>query len=199
MAAGLPRDLIRSCRALFDLHEEQEQANTGGNQLATLSNYSMRLHLKAKLLAVSVAANFGTGKPDLNRFFELVHELEQLLDSTNDLIDKRSNLLKIHNDFRIYNVTLTQAIQGSSNEGEVEEVVKRYEEVAWLSAELAAYLYYSVALLELFGQKNFDRAKFMRAEQTGTLDRLVKARQFAAVSPSMATSEIAELRNLNST
>jgi hypothetical protein len=87
MAGGLPRDLVRIARGLFD---EQKQLNSSGNSLATLCSSLIRSDIKVKLHAVSVATTDVAARGsspesevnedferEVNELFERIHTLER--------------------------------------------------------------------------------------------------------------------------
>jgi hypothetical protein len=70
----------------------------------------------------------------------------------------------------------------------------RREETASLSTELGVYLYYSVTLVEFFGQEDLSPETLKAAEESGALEQLARARQFFAINPRIAESVIAGFR-----
>jgi hypothetical protein len=89
---------------------------------------------------------------------------------------------------------LESTSQESTQQAESAEVAAKREKIALLSAELGAYLYYCVTLLQFFGREDLDQETLKAAESSGELERLARARQFLAINPRMAESELADFR-----
>jgi Cdc6-like AAA superfamily ATPase len=193
MVGGLPRDLIRTFRALYEEYRQQLQSGSGQSDLSTLCGSLLKGDLQAKLRATSVAAKDIMLEPEVNQLFEMLRRLEAMLDSTDSLLTVYPDLLQGYKDL------LTRAHEKSARQAESEEVAAKRGEIVSLSTELGVYLYYSATLLEFFGEKvptNIDNLK--EAENSGALDQLARIRQYFAVSPRVAESGIREFRNNHS-
>jgi hypothetical protein len=96
-----------------------------------------------------------------------------------------------------YTALLASANPEPVRQGEVQEgsTTTRGDSLASLSTELAVYLYYSVTLGEFFGQEDLDIDALKKAEESGALEQLARARQFFAISSRIAESAIADFRN----
>jgi hypothetical protein len=185
MAGGLPRDLIRIFRALFDEHD---QSNSGESSLSTLCGSLIRVDLKSKLLAASISAKDTMLDLEVRQLFDSIRKLEALLDSPDCFPKSCSGLLTISRDL------LESTSQESTQQAEFAEVAAKRERIALLRAELGAYLYYCVTLLEFFGREDLNQETLKAAESSGELERLARARQFLAINPRMAESELADFR-----
>jgi hypothetical protein len=194
MAGGLPRDLIRSFRTLF---EERGRVEDGENDLATLCSSLIRSDLKSKLRAVSVEAQKVTLEPAVSRLFRTIRELESLLDKSTPLPRLCSQLQESYR--RLLDVTAHElANQAESSDISDERATER-ERLSSLSKELGLYVYYSVTLLEFFCGSGFDIDDLKTAESgspgsLGTLDQLVKARQSFSVNLDIAQTTITDFR-----
>jgi len=189
MVGGLPRDLIRVFR---DLYDEHTQSGSGENDLSTLCGALIRADLKAKLRATSIAA-----KKDAGREAE-VDDLLEKLNKTEGLLDVADPLPKICPGLLDRYSALLASRAGSEpvRQGEVAEgsTSAREDSLTSLSTELAVYLYYSVTLVEFFGQEDLDMDTLKQAESSGALEQLARARQFFTISPRIAESAIADFR-----
>jgi hypothetical protein len=185
MAGGLPRDLIRIFRALFDEHL---QSNSGESSLSTLCGSLIRADLKSKLLAASISAKDTMLDLEVKQLFDRIRKLEALLGSPDCFPKSCPDLLTGSRDL------LESTSQESTQQAESAEVAAKREKIALLSAELGAYLYYCVTLVQFFGREDLDQETLKAAESSGELERLARARQFLAINPRMAESELADFR-----
>jgi len=192
MTGGLPRDLIRTFRALYEEHEQQLRSGSGQNDLSTLCASLVRVDLKAKLRATSIAAKDIMLEPEVTQLFERLRRLEALLDATDRPLTICPALLQGYKDL------LASAGEESAWQATSEEVAAKRGEIASLSTELGVYLYYSATLLEFFGQEVLNVDNLKEAENSGAIDQLAKMRQFFAISPRIAESGITEFRNHHS-
>jgi len=135
-------------------------------------------------------------EPEVNELFNRIAKLESLLESP-DGFSLRSSELLVH-----YKELLASASQEPAHQVEPAKVAanKKRERMALLNTELGVYLYYSATLLEFFGQEDFSVEALQAAENsgvsegTGTLNQLARARQFFAISPSIAEMAITDFR-----
>jgi GTPase SAR1 family protein/membrane protein implicated in regulation of membrane protease activity len=184
MVGGLPRDLIRVFRALYEAHTLSE---ADGNDLSSLCGALIREDLKAKLWATSVAAERGTtSEAEMDDLLGRLNKIETLLDEAKNLPTICPDLLEAHT------ALLESANPG--RQGEAPAAEPRGESLASLRTELAIYLYYCATLLEFFGREEFDVDTLKEAEGSGRLEQLARVRQYVANSPRMAESAIKEFR-----
>jgi hypothetical protein len=179
MSGGLARDLIRPCRNLLEL----AQAHLAENDLSKLCSLLIKSDIKSKLRAVSIAARKIALKSEVNQFFDKIRQLEITMETSPALLKSCQGL---------FNNLSQQMTQKSVSEA----VISKYEKWVELNTELTVYLYYSATLLEFFDKK-LDPEKWKDLESSGELDKLVRARQFFAISPHAANSIISDFRNAN--
>jgi len=93
MAGGLPRDLIRVFRDLF---EDRRQAGTGADDLSTLCSFLVQSDLKSKLRAASIEARDITleAEAKAGQVFSEIRRLEAALASPNHSSGRHMNLLQ---------------------------------------------------------------------------------------------------------
>lgn len=198
MAGGLPRDLIRTCRALFG----QCRTTTGETSLQVLGSSLIRAELNSKLRAVSVAAKNITVGPEANQLFEVIYELK----SNETLWSKPLYLLERCRELLTYadqeqdvpsqegsETEVAELSQSVDGQRPLNETAHTWEQLSSLSTEFGVYLYYSVTLLQFFGE-NYSPERLKEAESTGALDQLTTARQFLSTNPRIARSIVTEFR-----
>jgi len=185
MAGGLPRDLIRVFRALF---EARDQENGGENDLSTLSCSLIRSDLESKLRAASIEAKDIRLEPEVEHFIERIDEVESLLKSADWYSGSCPALLENYQDL------MNGGNQRSARQEESAKVASKREKLTSLNTELGVYVFYCVTLLEFFGQENLDKEALKAAKNSGALDQLARARQIFAISPGRARSVIADFR-----
>jgi regulator of sigma D len=182
MAGGLPRDLIRIARDLFN---EVKHRNASDNSLAMLCSSLIRSDIKEKLHAVLVATKDVAAKGnspesevneifdrEVNELFGRIRTLETWVASPDRFLNSRPEL-----------------IQAMSM-----EVGAKHKEIASLSKDLEVYLYFCVTLLDFFGQEDFSEETLKAAESSGGLEQLAEARQSFATSPYIAALAISGFR-----
>jgi GTPase SAR1 family protein len=190
MAGGLPRDFIRTFRALF---EELSRATSGEASLARLSDSLLKADLRAKLHAASMAATDKMQEMNVDHLVETIRRTESLLKSRSDVLSEFSGLLDSYRDLLRHGRSGIEANPALTQDNP-DEVTRKSEKLASVSTELGVYLYYVLTLSEFFGRKDLNQDLLKEAENSGWLDRLVTARHLISVSPSMAESEIATFR-----
>jgi membrane protein implicated in regulation of membrane protease activity len=186
VAGGLPRDLIRIFRALY---EEHVQANAGESSLTTLCGSLITADLKSKLRATSIAAKDVALESEVNELFSRIRDLESSLQTPDRLSTISERLLA--NYRRLLEVASPTE---PGNQSEPSATATKRENLTTLSAELGVYLYYSATLLEYFGQEDFRSETLRAAEDSGALEQLARARQLFAISPHMAEAGITAFR-----
>jgi hypothetical protein len=193
LAGGLPRDLIRTFRTLF---EELSRSTSGKAKLATLSNSLLKGDLKSKLHAVSVAAQDTVIEEEGDQLIESIRKTEAMLESSSSVKSENTGLRATYGELLDYGKSLFRGQSGPAQEDR-DKTSSRREKLASMSSELGVYLYFVLTLSEFFGRQDINRDRLEEAENSGTLDRLARARNLIAVSPTMAGSEIATFRKLH--
>jgi hypothetical protein len=176
-SGGLPRDLIRACRDLF----ERLRANPAENGLLALSTAVIKADLDAKVHSIIVEVRklekeSESAKADLLTTLRQLEGLktaevtaDRLLDACNGLFDSKKN------------------------EGEEQG----REQTRSLCRQLAGYLYYCATLLEVFGRRA-DPESWQLEDSSQTLsewlDRLAGVRQDLALSADIATTTLTRFR-----
>jgi hypothetical protein len=186
MAGGLPRDRIRAFR---NLCEEREQLENRENTLQALCGSMVRSDLKAKSRAASIEVRDILVDPGVDKLLRNIHNFEswlELPDSSplryEDLLDQYHSLLDAANS-----LSLTAQTKSA-------DAAASYERIRSLATDLAAYVYFCVALLEFFGSLSDPRKECEEAENSGALDGLSGARQAFTISPGLAQSAITDFR-----
>lgn len=121
LAGGLPRDLIRVCRALFDA-----RAVAGRNSLTDICTKVVFEDVRTKLRAMAVAAE---RQPDLSRNF-----VSHLLAGPPDSGTEMWKLIDV--------LERDQSAGGADNGGATKKTT--------MPTEALLYMYFSVTILELF-------------------------------------------------
>jgi hypothetical protein len=191
MAGGLPRDLIRVFRDLFDA---RSQGSTGGNTLSTLCGSLIRSDLKSKLQAASIEARDITleAEAEAGQLFSEISRLEATLASPNHSSGKQKSVLEG------YQRLLYIANQEEVVQAEPADVAPKRNRMTSLTTELGVYLYYCSTLLEFFGVESVNVERLQQAESSGALNQLCRARQSFTISPSIAESVITDFRKVHS-
>lgn len=199
LTGGLARDLIRSCRDLYQYYQNLLNDNKE-MQLSTICRRLIADDIERKLKAVYIAVERIPLETEVTQFLNKLYELEAAIAAI-----KLSPKLSVHrfsdNLFKnceglFNNVT----IFNPGNHQEIDGTMKT--KLALLSMEMATYLYYSITLLDVFNEdltedqvKN-ENLKGIGAEPfSQTVNRLVKARQLFTISAGIAASQISSIRN----
>jgi Cdc6-like AAA superfamily ATPase len=175
LSGGLPRDLIRCCRLMFELLENEPQSNS----LKQLVQAMIRDDLERKLQAVVIAAKQSQAFEDVNKLLEGIYRLESLLPGASTLPFHSSRY------FRDY-------VQKGAPGRKSKKVDEEKRKLAVLITELDAYLYYIATLHAYF--TNLDIKRFRQDEERFELDRLARARQLFAYSVAESQRIIKEFR-----
>jgi hypothetical protein len=186
MAGGLPRDLIREFRRLF---AKRREAENGGNDLPTLCSALIKTDFELKLRAASVEAKDIGFAREVRQLFSKISDLESSLQALDELPNRADTLMAGYRELQVI-----AEPTDPSEPIEPSDAARKREKVSLLAAELAVYLYYCATLQEFFREERFDVQEFKRAESSGALDQLSRARQAFAVSPSLAESTITKFR-----
>jgi len=190
MAGGLPRDLIRAFR---DLYEEYTTSTVSdSNHLSTLCGAVIRTDLKKKVRATEIAAKKAVASnEEVDDLLEQLRKLKALLDTSDPLS-------RICPDLLASVTTLSHSAKpqpARRKEAAEPSATTREDSLASLRTELAIYLYYCVTLVEFFGQDDLNISTLKEAEKSGTLEQLAKAQQVIASSPHVAESAIGDFRD----
>jgi len=125
-----------------------------------------------------------------------IRRTESLLESSNDVLSKDPGFLASCRELLRQRESLSGTELAPAQE-EPDEATRKREKLTSVSMELGVYLHYVLALSEFFGQEDLDQDLLEDVENSGWLDKLVRARHLIAVSPTMAESEIAAFRDAN--
>jgi hypothetical protein len=151
MSGGLPRDLIRVCRIVFEYRGVQ--ANQNG--LSILSEMIVRADIVAKMRAMAVA----------------VQLLSQSSQATSFLTTISSNSLQTSNEVWIRIETLEALLNDiASADGIPDQMVR----IKALTTEALVFLYFAVTVLEVFGK--MDELNWRKGEDQKLFDQLAAAR-----------------------
>lgn len=175
MSAGLARDLIRTCRNLLEL----VQLIPEKNNLSMLCGSLIRTDLKHKLRAVSIEAKDIILEPEVTQLFEDIHKIEKTVESPKSLLGCCFDLLCIK--------------QVEAQHQESNEVLANRRKLSSLRDELGTYIYYTVTMLEFFGEDTRETS-FKHDEDSGVFKQLATARQFLSTNSSIGRSMITDVR-----
>jgi hypothetical protein len=203
MSGGLPRDLIRACRTLFELKETTQCENT----LAALCDTMVKRDLLAQLRATSVAARNTASGSDVDKLFEIMRRLEEMVSADRSLVHIRSKLLTVCGELfsditessdlttgRLSIKAITDRLQ-TFLQPTSDQALEQSEKLASLRVELGVYVYYSITLLQLFTRSRGTSAKeYVSDRNPDVVDRLARVRQLLAENPHIARSELADIR-----
>jgi hypothetical protein len=175
LSGGLPRDLIRTTRALFD---ERELASS--SELSVLVKLLLSAELATKREAtISAVAKYGYGQ-DARESLHWLGNLSHGVDLSPDL------------------VALTAAAACSSGLSPLLDPSPEAAVIHRLLDEFVAYWYFCATLAEFFAAQ-LPADRMMKAEDAdtgfGSLAHLAKARQSFAVDPHVAWTTVSEFRS----
>lgn len=176
MSAGLARDLIRTCRNLLELVQSIPEKNN----LSMLCGSFIRTDLKHKLRAVSIEAKDIILEPEVTQLFEDIHQIEKAVESPKSLFGCCSDLLR-------------GIKQVEAQHQESKEVLANRRKLSSLRDELGSYIYYTVTMLEFFGE-DICETSFKHDEDSGVFEQLAIARQFLSTNSSIGRSMITDVR-----
>ena len=175
MSGGLPRDLIRQCRGLF---EQMRLRPDSTHNLASISKDLALKEVHSKIAAITIAS----------QKLALDNEVSEFL-----------NLLKPKGEWN--NTTMSEVLRGLQNPYEL--LKKRLidqspppedlRKLTSLYEEAQAYLSFLLTVYELFGMK-MDEKTWSSCVQDGTFDRLASVRQMMSVNRMMAVAAAEKIR-----
>jgi hypothetical protein len=174
LSGGLPRDLIRCCRLMFEILEKDPTANS----LDKLSHEMIKFDLSLKLQAVAIEARQSKAFDDANKLLEGLYRLESLLRGSSSLP------FNPQNHFQTY-------VGNGALARKTKKIDEEKRKLAILMTELDTYLYYVATLHTYF--TNLDVERFKKDEDF-ELDSLARARQLFAYSTVEAQRVIKDFR-----
>jgi len=187
LTGGLPRDLIRAFRNLF---EEREQSEQGEEALEALCGSMIRSDLKAKSRAASIEMRETLVDPDVDQILGSIREFQSWLEPPDrppltyeELLDQYHRLVDAANALELAAQTRPA------------DAAAQYERIKALATDLAIYIYFCATLLEFFKSQLDHRKSLKEAETSGALDQLSEARQAFTISPGLAESAIMDFRD----
>jgi hypothetical protein len=172
VSGGLPRDLIRICRNLYDYRREFP---TSANTIADLSGALICRDIKAKLDAVQYSLQRVTNEKAAAGLLSLISVRSWDANSLQDV------LYSLHRSQQ----TLEESASRSSNPDQRADSL----ELASIVEETKAYLYFCLATIVIFHSIT-GQAVFQQLEQASTFDRLATARQLLAVNRTAAMAAL---------
>jgi hypothetical protein len=163
MSGGLPRDLIRSCRSMFEVLDDHLSS------LSDLVNAMIRADLKLKLQAVAIAAKQSQTFNEANELLEEIYQLDSLVTQSSQLSFESTILPR---DYTLNTVSVQSTRSIDENQ----------RKISLLITELGAYLYYVITLFEYFTNLNIENIDRFKQDEMGDFDKLARARQLFAYS-----------------
>ncbi|MEM7299311.1 MAG: hypothetical protein AAF391_13720, partial [Bacteroidota bacterium] len=168
-SGGLPRDLIRVCRSIF------EEKLNGKDDLESICNEIIRKDLEVKSRAVVIAAEAIHVEPEKSTFLA---EMDSFIEK------KLSNLKNIDEVIKIFDFS-----KFTSNEDQIKALSE-------LMIEFVSYVYFSQTLVKYFDSQ-LGQNKLTAAIEDKSLNLLAKARQAFSVNPRLSWSRTTEFRVRN--
>jgi hypothetical protein len=167
LSAGLPRDVIRAARSMFDARR-----SSGEPGLQVLCRDLVQAEFEAKRDATTITLRRFHG-PEAGQAAGWLGSLERHDASLESMISVSS-----------------PALPPRPGEG---EAARTFDDVVRLIEELEGYWYFCATVLEVFGSLG-DQDRMRQCEQAGSLENLALARREFAVSPRLAWQRISEFR-----
>lgn len=169
VSGGLPRDLVRACRNVFELRDVRRlwslQAITEGLVLADV---------EAKMRAAGVAARRLSLGPELDEFLGITSGRGPGTEA--EVWSKAGRL----------SAFLERLARMRGSVGDVEKVFS-------LAVEMLVLVYFDITLLQVF--QGMDEARWRLGEGRGLFERLAEVRREATQNPSVAAAKLTEVRN----
>jgi hypothetical protein len=170
LSGGLPRDIIRSCREIFDYAQSQ----AGEVSLESVSRYTVMADLHSKIRAITIAANENLVEPETSALFDAISRID---------FDSPAVWLQIIRQ-------LDDSIE-NDNASLSESKLK----MGKLIQELAAYLLFSATIIEYFGKMSQE----MNIHPMGNgdlkqLEQFARAKQLITSSPIYSRAIIMSFR-----
>ncbi len=172
VSGGLPRDLIRICRNLYDYRREFPGSV---NTIAGLSGALICRDIKAKLDAVQYSLQRVSNEKAAAGLLSLISTRAWDANSLQDV------LYNLHSSQQ----SLEESASRSSNPDQRADSL----ELASIVEETKAYLYFCLATIVIFSSIA-DRAIYEQLEQQSIFDRLAAARQLLAVNRTAAMAAL---------
>jgi hypothetical protein len=161
-SGGLPRDLIRSCRRMYDYR----RSVAGPMDLAKMCTALMGLDIEAKLGAIRYNLHQIADERGTVSVLTLMATKEWTPAALEDVI------------YRLHHI---QGELQESEDGEDADGVANLSALVNIAEELKAYLYFSLATLVKFTSIDCEQ-KYTELENARVFDRLASARQMLAVN-----------------
>jgi hypothetical protein len=178
MAGGLPRELIRYCRNVLDGIGSCNLAGTEDASALDLMRHEISRDIHSKIKSIYIQ-----GKSIFT-------------DSSAD--DFLYILLRIEKDLG-HNISVEALMEACRSLNATKKILSSQDQdkhgLAKLEAELQAYLFYMVTMLEVFTTSHSSGLMEESEESNVTISCLAKARQFFAVSPSFGFLLVSEFRS----
>jgi hypothetical protein len=190
MAGGLPRDLVRVCRELFRVRKQ----NPDTEPLSKLTCKLIESDIKRKLHAVSVAAKDMAWGSEANELLRKIRQLEMAVKPVDNSSEDHPYLSTVLVPWRLSLTSFANFLESTPQMPITDGTSKPHELIASLSGELGVYLYYSATLLEFFDERTLSEDILRDESYQVMVDQLAAARQYLAVSPSIAEAMITEFR-----
>ena len=167
LSGGLPRDLIRVCREVFDT----AQRRVGEVPLTFIAEENVLADLKSKIRAISIAATDNLIEPEASILFDSISRITTDYDNHKNWLDMANLLLNQLGEL--------------SGQGEINTQPK----IRKLIQELASYLLFSATALQYFKQMGEHLAiQAPTKVEISMLEQLAKAKQLITSSPKYSRS-----------
>jgi hypothetical protein len=176
MAGGLPRDLIRACRDMLAAADDDHR------DMPAIITVFMTRDLKRKLFAIGTAAKAVKLEPETSVLLERLHDLK-------DISAQADVLLR---EYETLSVSLSRLARTGGAPADPMSEAER-EKLRSIVAELAAYLYFSATILELFGA-SAQESRLRDLDASGTVEALARAQQALGLRPRVAATLLSKLR-----
>jgi hypothetical protein len=209
MSGGLPRDLIRNFRSVLEVYEQDKDHNS----LTAICRKVVASDLVAKLRATRTAAKKIKLELEVERFLEMLYELEVGVDSDQLLVKKASALLatagtpdrvaepapvprsaRAKPGTEKFDQSGVQSAAELQKSDEDPDDASNVSELRTLSEELATYFCYAVTLRQLFNDE-LSQTALTTPPLNGSLDVLAKARQALGINPAITRALLKAFRD----
>ncbi len=192
LSGGLPRDLIRTCRDMLDIAEQEKLRD-----LLPLAEkvVSQEIHAKARAMTIA-AAKVPAGAPQARFLSELTELLAQDA-SAQTLLDRAAQLLAVADESRNQAAKMPLGQDGSSSDGAKDLIA-----LAELQSEFGLYLAYVATVLEMLAKMQAAPQWAPFEQDAGgsrnIFDSLAANRQVLAVSAAVGRERLVQLRSAQS-
>lgn len=172
VSGGLPRDLIRVCRELFDIAQKHENAT-----LKTVITESINLDLRSKIRAISIAATENLIEPEASLLFNSINKID---------FDTPSPSVWI----RIATETASEVEQLNNHENNLNRL-----KMIKLIEELTSYLLFSATTMQYYSRMgNENTIQQLLPTEIDAIEKLARAKQLVTSSPAYSRSVIVKFR-----